>query len=71
VPPGCTSSYVLTGQVVHCYGVAPGFNPEASSAKSIWYVLYPIHLVIFNKLMTAVSRRAELHSGVATEEAVA
>ena len=47
------------------------FQPRGLFGEIYWYVLYPIHLVIFNKLMTAVSRRAELHSGVATEEAVA
>jgi hypothetical protein len=47
------------------------FQPRGLFGEIYWYVLCPIHLVIFNKLMTAVSRRAELHSGVATDEVVA
>jgi len=47
------------------------FQPRGLFGEIYWYVLCPIHLLIFNKLMTAVSRRAELHSGVATDEAVA
>jgi len=47
------------------------FQPKGLFGEIYWYVLYPIHLLIFNKLMTAVSRRAELPSIVATGEAVA
>jgi len=47
------------------------FQPKGLFGEIYWYVLYPIHLLIFNKLMTAVSRRAELPSIVATGESVA
>lgn len=47
------------------------FQPKGLFGEIYWYVLYPIHLLIFNKQMTAVSRRAELPSTVATDRAVA
>ncbi len=47
------------------------FQPKGLLGEIYWYVLYPIHLLIFKKLMTAVSRLAKLRSTVATQEAVA
>jgi hypothetical protein len=47
------------------------FEPRGLLGEIYWYALYPIHLLIFKKLMTAVGRRAESPSAVATEEAVA
>ena len=47
------------------------FQPKGLLGEIYWYVLYPIHLLIFNRLMTAVSRLAKLRSTVATREAVA
>ena len=47
------------------------FQPRGLFGEVYWYALYPIHLVIFNKLMTAVSRQAQLPTAVATDEAVA
>jgi uncharacterized protein DUF2867 len=47
------------------------FEPKGLLGEIYWYVLYPIHLLIFNKLMTAVRRRAESPIAVATEQAAA
>ena len=47
------------------------FQPRGLLGEIYWYALYPIHLLIFNKLITAVGRRAELPCAVATDEAVA
>jgi len=47
------------------------FQPRGLFGEIYWYALYPIHLLIFSKLMTAVSRQAELLSTVATGEALA
>ena len=47
------------------------FQPRGLFGEIYWYVLYPIHLLIFNKLMTAVSRRAEIPRTAATDEALA
>lgn len=47
------------------------FQPRGLLGEIYWYALYPIHLLIFKKLMTAVGRRAELANAVATDEAVA
>jgi hypothetical protein len=46
------------------------FQPKGLFGEIYWYALYPVHLLIFNKLITAVSRRAELPSTVTDEEAV-
>jgi len=47
------------------------FQPKGLLGEIYWYVLYPIHLLIFNKLMTAVGRRAECPSALATKEVAA
>lgn len=47
------------------------FQPKGLFGEIYWYALYPIHLLIFNKLITAVARRAELPTAVATDEAAA
>ena len=47
------------------------FQPKGLLGEIYWYVLYPIHLLIFNRLMTAVSRLARSRSTVAAQEAVA
>ena len=47
------------------------FQPKGLLGEIYWYVLYPIHLLIFNKLMAAVSRRAESISAVSTDKAAA
>jgi hypothetical protein len=36
-----------------------------------WYSLYPIHLLIFKELVTAMRRRAESATAAVTEEAIA
>ncbi len=47
------------------------FRPKGLLGEIYWYVLYPVHLLIFNKLLAAVSRRAELPNPAATGEAIA
>lgn len=47
------------------------FQPRGLFGEIYWYALYPIHLLIFSKLVRAVSRRAEIPSTVPTGEAVA
>ncbi|HKU25840.1 MAG TPA: SDR family oxidoreductase [Candidatus Sulfotelmatobacter sp.] len=47
------------------------FQPRGLFGEIYWYALYPIHLLIFSKLVRAVSRQAELPSTVPTGEAVA
>ena len=47
------------------------FQPRGLFGEIYWGVLYPIHFLIFEKLVRAVSRRAQLHSAVASDEAVA
>jgi uncharacterized protein YbjT (DUF2867 family) len=41
------------------------FQPKGLFGEIYWYLLYPIHLLIFSKLITAVSRRAELSTTAA------
>jgi uncharacterized protein YbjT (DUF2867 family) len=47
------------------------FQPRGLLGEIYWYLLYPIHVLIFKKLMVAVSRRAELSTAVVTHEMVA
>lgn len=47
------------------------FQPRGLLGEIYWYALYPIHLLIFNRLVTAVRRRAELPTLVPADEAVA
>jgi uncharacterized protein YbjT (DUF2867 family) len=47
------------------------FQPKGLLGEMYWYVLYPIHLLIFNKLIKTVRRRAELPRAVAAEDALA
>ncbi len=47
------------------------FQPKGLFGEIYWCVLYPIHLLIFSRLMTAVSRRAELSTAVATQQTAA
>lgn len=46
------------------------FQPRGLLGEIYWYALYPIHLMIFQKLVMAVRRRAE-SSAVAVEQAIA
>jgi uncharacterized protein YbjT (DUF2867 family) len=43
------------------------FQPRGLLGELYWYVLYPIHVLIFRKLMTAIRRRAESIDVVAPE----
>lgn len=47
------------------------FQPKGLLGEIYWYLLYPIHLLIFRKLTSAVSRRAESTDVVAPEDALA
>ena len=47
------------------------FQPRGLLGEIYWYALYPIHLLIFRKMTTAVKRRAESADVVAPEDAVA
>ena len=47
------------------------FQPKGLLGEMYWYLLYPIHLLIFRKLTSAVSQRAESTDVVAPEDAVA
>jgi len=47
------------------------FQPKGLFGELYWYALYPIHQLIFSKLMTAVSRQAELSTAVVATEAAA
>jgi len=47
------------------------FQPKGLLGELYWYVLYPIHLLIFSKLMTALSRQAELSAAAVAAEAAA
>jgi uncharacterized protein YbjT (DUF2867 family) len=47
------------------------FQPKGLFGEFYWYALYPIHLLIFSRLVTAVSRRAELSTAVATQQTAA
>ncbi len=47
------------------------FQPRGLLGEIYWYALYPIHLLIFKGLVTAVRRRAESSTTAATEEAIA
>jgi len=47
------------------------FQPRGLLGEIYWYLLYPVHLLIFRKLTTEVRRRAESTDVVATEDAVA
>lgn len=43
------------------------FQPKGLLGEIYWYALYPVHRLIFNKLMTAVTRLAASGAGFATE----
>ena len=47
------------------------FQPKGLVGEIYWYILYPIHLLIFHRLIKAVGRRAELPVAVAREDAFA
>ena len=47
------------------------FQPKGLFGELYWYALYPIHQLIFSKLMTAVSRQAALSTAVVATEAAA
>ena len=47
------------------------FQPRGLFGEIYWYSLYPIHLLIFKELVTAMRRRAESATAAVTEEAIA
>jgi len=47
------------------------FQPRGLFGEIYWYVLYPIHLLIFNKMLMALTRTVELPNVIEADQAVA